>query len=122
MSYKIDDWLLYMVYVQHQDTEIYLSPGIVYRFVQIFISLQRVKMEKSAPKPYCGSRRLTDDLDDEVLGFVLQVAEASAGRIAIEIERPYSTVMVRCLKLEAAGLLHSIWYSNTRRFYLENAE
>ncbi len=79
-------------------------------------------MEKSAPKPYRGSRRLTDDLDDEVLGFVLQVGEASVHRIATEIGRPYSTVMVRCLKLEAAGLLRSIWYSNTRQFYVENAE
>jgi hypothetical protein len=95
---------------------------VLYLCVQIFIGLQGAKMEKRLPMPYRGPRRLTDDLDDEVLDCVLHVGEASAHRIATEIKRPYSTVMVRCLKLEAVGLLHSIWYSNTRRFYVENAE
>jgi hypothetical protein len=73
-------------------------------------------MEKTTPMPYCTPRRFTDDLDDIVLDCVSNAGEASVGRIAAEIERPYSTVMVRCLKLEAVGFLQSTWYGNVRRF------
>ena len=79
-------------------------------------------MEKTTPRPYHDLRRFTDNLDDSVLNYVSSAGEASVGRIAAEIERPYSTVLVRCLKLEAAGFLHSMWYGNVRRFRVVNSE
>jgi hypothetical protein len=79
-------------------------------------------MEKISPMPYCAPRRFTDDLDNAVLDYVSHVGEASVGRIATEIDRSYSTIMVRCLKLEAAGFLHSMWYGNVRRFHVVKPE
>jgi hypothetical protein len=79
-------------------------------------------MEKTTQRPDCSPRQFTDDLDDMVLDCVSNAGEASVGRIAAEIERPYSTVMVRCLKLEVAGFLYSAWYGNVRRFHVVNPE
>jgi hypothetical protein len=45
---------------------------------------------------------------------------AQIGDSATHIERPYSTVMVRCLKL--AGFLHSMRNGNVRRFRIVNSE
>ncbi len=58
-------------------------------------------MEKTTLRLYCAARRFTDDLDDAVLDFVSRAGEVSVRRIATEIEKPYSTVMVRCLKQES---------------------
>lgn len=80
----------------------------------------KMETEKNVLVLHRGARTLTDDLDDAVLDYVLRAGEASVRRIATEIERPYSTVMVRCLKLEAAGFLHSMWYNNVKRFHVVN--
>jgi hypothetical protein len=71
--------------------------------------------EKNVPMLYRGARALTDDLDNAVLDYVLRAGDASVRRITTEIERPYSTVIVRCLKLEATGFLHNMWPGNIRR-------
>ena len=103
------------------DTEIYRSFTIVHRSMQI-CAICDGSREKTTRLPDYAFRRLTDDLDDTVLDYVSNEGEASVGRIAMEIEKPYSTVMVRCLKLEAAGFLHSMWYGNERRFHVAKQE
>lgn len=79
-------------------------------------------MEKTIQKPNWPPRQSTDDLDEIVLDCVSNEGEASVGRIAAEIEKPYSMVMVRCLKLEVAGFLHRVWCGNVRRFHVMKPE
>lgn len=47
-----------------------------------------------------------DELNRAILTHVKHEA-ASVGQIAKELNRAYSTIQLRCLKLQAAGLLRS---------------
>jgi predicted transcriptional regulator len=61
-------------------------------------------------------RRHVDELDQEVIACLNHDGEAPVSRIAQHVQQPYSTVLIRCLKLEAAGILQSEWYNHTRLF------
>lgn len=56
-----------------------------------------------------------DELNRAILSHVDHEA-ASVGQIARELDRPYSTILLRCLHLQAAGLLRSSWKDCTRLF------
>jgi DNA-binding Lrp family transcriptional regulator len=56
--------------------------------------------------------RLTDDLDEDILEYVTREGEATMREITYLTGRPRSTVMMRVLKLQAAGLLRSTRYGN----------
>ena len=62
------------------------------------------------------SRRHVDELDQEVIACLNHDGEAPVSRIAQHVQRAYSTVLIRCLKLEAVGILQSEWYNHTRLF------
>jgi len=62
------------------------------------------------------NRRLTDALDNAVIIYRNHEGVAPVARIAKQVHRAYSTVLVRYLKLEAAGILRSEWYNHTRFF------
>jgi len=57
-----------------------------------------------------------DNLDKAVLACITERGAASVGQIARELNRAYSTVLLRCLKMQAAGLLKSSWEDCTRLF------
>jgi len=61
-------------------------------------------------------REEKDDLDEAILARIAREG-APVQRIAMDIGRAYSTVLLRCLKLQASGLLRSSWYGNVRKFY-----
>ena len=61
-------------------------------------------------------RRRVDELDQEIIACLNDGRETSVSHIAQQVQRAYSTVLIRCLKLEAAGILQSEWYNHTRLF------
>jgi hypothetical protein len=65
-----------------------------------------------------GLRSETDALDKAII-FATKTVEGGlpVQRIAEKVGRAYNTVLVRCLKLQAVGLLGSEWYGNVRKFY-----
>lgn len=72
-------------------------------------------IETSAMAP---QMRLTDDLDNEIITYLSNNGEASMREIANAIDRSRSTLMLRCLKLEAYGLIHSARYGNKCLFFV----
>jgi DNA-binding Lrp family transcriptional regulator len=56
-----------------------------------------------------------DNLDKAVLACV-QDGAASVGQIADRVGRAYSTVLLRCLKMETQGILRSTWCHQRRLF------
>jgi hypothetical protein len=67
-------------------------------------------------------RKTTDELDDEILICISSGRGLPVQRIAAETGRAYNTVLIRCLKMQAEGLLQSVWYGNVRRFRLVKPE
>jgi|GEM_PF-3297893 hypothetical protein len=61
-----------------------------------------MEAEKNGPMLHRGARTLTDDLDEAVLDYVLRWRGIGASH-RHAIEKPYSTVLVRCLKLGPQG-------------------
>jgi hypothetical protein len=65
-------------------------------------------------------RKVTDELDDAILTCVEGGKELPVQRIVAETGRAYNTILIRCLKMQAEGLLQSVWYGNVRRFHIVN--
>lgn len=63
------------------------------------------------------NRGFTGALDNAVIAYLAHKGEAPAARIPNQVHRAYSTVLVRCLKLEAVGILNTEWHSHTRFFH-----
>lgn len=57
-----------------------------------------------------------DDLDEALLACISRRGEASVPQMTKEVQRAYTTVLLRCLKLETQGLLCSSWRHGSRIF------
>jgi predicted transcriptional regulator len=64
-----------------------------------------------------GTRTDTDALDVAILSAIKTQGGASVQHIAKDVGKAYNTVLIRCLKMQAIGLLQSSWYGNVRSFY-----
>jgi predicted transcriptional regulator len=59
-----------------------------------------------------------DALNRSVIEDVQISGYANAREISRRIDKPYSTVLIRCLKLEANGVLNSVWNGNVKKYFL----
>jgi len=55
-----------------------------------------------------------NELDAVIVSYLAGTEPETIARIAREIKRPYTSVLVHCLALAAAGILKITWHDHTR--------